>query len=141
MDVQSTLYVQRVCGKFLYYIISVDQTMLAALNAITTAQAHSTTTTMGDIVWLLNYAATHPDATLHYHDSNMILHVTSDATYLCEERARSRDRDHFFSPTDFSTMAINHLPSPPTTAPYKPCASSPRLSCPQRRNPKSAPIF
>ena len=55
--------------------------MLAALNAISAAQAHATTTTMGDIVWLLNYTATHPDSTIHYHASDMILHVASDASY------------------------------------------------------------
>ena len=84
MDAQSTLYVQRVCGTFPYYVIAVDQTMLVALNTIDTAHAHTTTTTMGDIIWLLNYAANHPDATLHYHASDMILHVDSDASYLCE---------------------------------------------------------
>ena len=70
--------------------------MLAALNTISAAHANATTTTMGDIVWILNYAATHPDATIHYHVSDMILHVTSDAYYLCEEQARSRAGGHFF---------------------------------------------
>ena len=69
--------------------------MLAALNAISVAQSNATTTTMRDIVWLLNYAATHPDATINYHSSDMILHVASDASYLCEERARSRAGCHF----------------------------------------------
>ena len=69
--------------------------MLVALNNIATSQAHTTTTTIGDIVWLLNYAATHLDATLHYHASYMILHVSSHASYICEERARSRAGGHF----------------------------------------------
>ena len=56
--------------------------MLAALNAISAAQINAITTTMGDIVWLLNYAATHPYATIHYHASNVILHVASYASYL-----------------------------------------------------------
>ena len=46
-DAKSTLYVQQACGNFLYYAITVDQTMLAALNAISAAQANATTTTMG----------------------------------------------------------------------------------------------
>ena len=54
VDVKSTLYVQQVCGTFLYYAATVDQTMFAALNAISAVQANATTTTMGDIVWLLN---------------------------------------------------------------------------------------
>ena len=96
MDAESTLYVQQVCGTFLYYAILVDQAMLAALNAISAAQANATTTTMGDIILLLNYAATHPDATINYHASTMILHVTSDASYICEEQARSQAGGHFF---------------------------------------------
>ena len=68
----------------LYYAMSLDQTMLASLNAIATAQAHGTTTTMGEIVWLINYAATYPNTTLHYHASHMILHIASDASHLCE---------------------------------------------------------
>ena len=83
MDAKYTLYIQQVCGKFLYYAISVDQTMSTALNAISVAQAHTTTTTMGDIIWLLNYAATHPDATIHYHTINMILHVATHQLREC----------------------------------------------------------
>ena len=52
VDAQSTLYVQRFCGSFLYYAIAVDQTILVALNAIAIAQAQATTTTTGGIVWL-----------------------------------------------------------------------------------------
>ena len=87
LDAQSTLYVQKVCGTFLYYTIAVYQTMLVAMNIIATAQDHATTTTMVGIIWLLNYAAIHPDVTLHYSSSDMILHVTIYASYLCEELA------------------------------------------------------
>ena len=90
-----TLYVQQVCGTFLYYPIEVNQITLAALNAISAVQANATTTTMEDIFWLLNYAATHPNATIHYHANDMILHVASDASYICEEQARSRAGVHF----------------------------------------------
>jgi hypothetical protein len=36
---------------------------------------------------LLNYAATHPDAVLSYHASDMVLHVHSDASYLSESQS------------------------------------------------------
>ena len=110
VDAKYTLYVQQVCGTFLYYAIAVDQTMLAALNSISAAQANATTTTMGDIAWLLNYTATHPDATIHYHASNMILHISSDASYLCEERARSRSGGHFF----LANRLVKNGDKPPT---------------------------
>ena len=83
VDAKSKLYVQQVCGNFLYYAIVVNQTRLAALNDISAAQANATTTTMGYIFWLLNYTATHPDVTIHYHARNMILHVAIDASYIC----------------------------------------------------------
>ena len=94
MNVHSTLYIQKVCGTFLYYAISLDQTMLVALNTIYTAQAHATTTTMGDTVWLLNYVATQSNATLHYRASDMILHFTRDASYVCKERAHIQADGH-----------------------------------------------
>ena len=37
VEAKSTLYVQQVYGTFLYYALAVDQTMLAALNAISAA--------------------------------------------------------------------------------------------------------
>ena len=89
VDAQSTLYVHKFCCTFLYYAIAIDKTMMVALNTISTEQAYTTTTTMGEIVWLLNYAATHPDFTLNYHANDMILHVASDSSYLCEERTGS----------------------------------------------------
>ena len=67
VDVKSTLYVQQVYGTFLYYDIAVDQTMLSGLNDISASQANINTTTMGDIICLLNYAGTYPDATINYH--------------------------------------------------------------------------
>ena len=58
LDAQSTLHVQKDCGNFLYYAIAIYQNMLLDLNTIATALAHATTATMGDIMWLLKYAAT-----------------------------------------------------------------------------------
>ena len=77
LNTKYTLYVQQVCGTFLYYTIAVEQTILVALNTISAAQAYATITTMGDIVWLLKYVMTHPGATIHYHASYMILQVSS----------------------------------------------------------------
>ena len=97
--------------------------MPVALNTISTAQALATTTTMGDIVWLLNYAETHPDSTLHYCSINMILHVTSYASYLCEECAHSQDGCHFFFADQLVKMVTNILSSPPTMELSTPCYS------------------
>jgi hypothetical protein len=45
---------------------------------------------------LLDYLATHPDATIRYHASDMILHIHSDASYLSVSNARSRLGGLFF---------------------------------------------
>ena len=74
--------------------------MLAALNAISTAQSNATTTTMGDIVCLLHYVATHPNATIHYHASDMIFHISSNASYLCQNGHVADPEAVFPSPTD-----------------------------------------
>ena len=81
---------QEVLGTFLFYARAVDSTLLAAIGTIATQQASATEQTMCDITQLLNYCATHPNATIRYHASDMILHVESDASYLSEPKARSR---------------------------------------------------
>jgi hypothetical protein len=45
---------------------------------------------------MLDYLATHPDATIRYHASGMILHIHSDVSYLSVSKSRSRLRDLFF---------------------------------------------
>jgi hypothetical protein len=45
---------------------------------------------------MLDYLATHPDATIRYHASDMVLHIHSDASYLSVYNARSRLGSLFF---------------------------------------------
>jgi hypothetical protein len=45
---------------------------------------------------LLNYLATHPDATVRFHTSNMILNIHLDALYLLEANAHSQACGAFF---------------------------------------------
>ena len=56
--------------------------MLAALGYIAAQQVKGTEKTFADTLWLLNYAATHPNATKWYMDSDMVLHIHKDASYL-----------------------------------------------------------
>eukprot|EP00957_Ditylum_brightwellii_P113909 8683920-Ditylum_brightwellii.AAC.1 len=67
-----------------------------ALNAIAADQEHPTSKTAAAIVQLLNYCATHPEATIQYHASGMVLHIHSDVLYLSAPHARSRAGGHFF---------------------------------------------
>ena len=87
---------QEIIGVLLYYARAVDSTMLVALGTLAATQAQGTEATMEAAVQLLNYAATHPDATIRYHASDMKLHVYSDASYLSEPKARSRVGGYFY---------------------------------------------
>jgi hypothetical protein len=44
----------------------------------------------------LDYLAIHPDATIRYHASDMILHIQSDTSYLSVSNARIRLGGLFF---------------------------------------------
>ena len=95
---EQTKFIQQVTGTFLYYARAVDHTMLVALSAIAADQASPTENTLEKTLYFLDYAATHPDAILTYRASNMVLAVHSNASYLTEPKARSRDGgDHFLS--------------------------------------------
>ena len=76
--------VQQIVGTLLYYSIAVNPTMLTALGSITAQQAKVTEKTYDNTLWLLNYAATHPNSKIRYTASDMILHIHSDASYLSE---------------------------------------------------------
>jgi hypothetical protein len=91
-----TKRLQKVVGTFLFYARAVDGTMLHALNALAAAQKNGTQATAQALVHFLNYCATHPDATICYRASDMILHIHSDASYLTEPEARSRAGGHHY---------------------------------------------
>jgi hypothetical protein len=88
--------IQQVVGTLLFYARAVDSTLRVALGTIAAAQTKSTQATAEAVTQLLNYCASHPEATVRYHASDMVLHVHSDASYLTEPEARSRAGGHFF---------------------------------------------
>jgi hypothetical protein len=66
------------------------------LNAIATEQTKATEKTQAATNQMLDYLATHPDATIRYHASDMVLHIHSDASYLSVPNTRSRLGGLFF---------------------------------------------
>jgi hypothetical protein len=66
------------------------------LNDIATEQTKATEKTPAATNQMLDYLATHPDAAIRYHASDMILHIHSDASYLSVSNARSRIGVLFF---------------------------------------------
>jgi hypothetical protein len=103
---------QQIIGVLLYYARMVDNTMLVAIGTIASAQAKGTKATMEAAIQLLNYAATHPNATVRYTKSDMTLHIISDASYLSASGARSRAGGYFF-------LGNNNTSTQPTDAPAK----------------------
>jgi hypothetical protein len=91
--------IQQIVGTFLYYAMAVDPTMLVALGNLSSDQTGATASTADDIVWLLNYAHTHPNAMIWYAASDMWLHVHWDASYLSISRAHSSTGGHFILST------------------------------------------
>jgi hypothetical protein len=84
------LTLQKVTGSVLYYARAVDLTVLIPLNDIATEQTKAAEKKQAATNQMLDYLATHPDATIRYHASDMILHIHSDVSYLSVSNARSR---------------------------------------------------
>jgi hypothetical protein len=82
--------IQKITGSVLYYARAVDTTVLMPINDISTEQTKATEKTQAAENQLLDYLATHPDDTIRYHKSDMILHIHSDVSYLSVSHARSR---------------------------------------------------
>jgi hypothetical protein len=88
--------IQSISGTFQYYGRGVDPTSLVALNDIAGEQSAPTAATRAKCTKLMNYLATHPQAIIRYHASDMILYIESDAAYLVLPKARSRAAGIFF---------------------------------------------
>jgi hypothetical protein len=88
--------IQKVTGSVLYYARAVDPTVFMSLNDITPEQTKATERTQAAMNKLFDYLATHPDATIRYHASDIILHIQSDASDLSVSNTQSRLRGLFF---------------------------------------------
>ena len=104
-------HVQQIVGVFLYYGRAINNTILKALNSIATSQAHGTEATMDACTRLLSYAATHPDAVICFHASNMVLYIDADAAYLNEPKAKSTAGAYFYLSDDPSKHPPHHTPA------------------------------
>ena len=101
--------IQEIVGTFLWYARGVDSTMLTPLSAL--ASSPHQESTLDAVCQFLDYAASHPNATLRFRKSDMQLKVHSDASYLSESKARSRYGGHFYLGTKLKDPT-----KPPTLA-------------------------
>jgi hypothetical protein len=86
-------------GTLLYYARAVDPTLIMSINVLASEQSNATEVTADKGIKLLNYCNTHPETKIRYHASDMILHINSDASYLSENEAQSRDGGLFYMGT------------------------------------------
>ena len=66
------------------------------LSTLASGQSKATTQTITNLRQLLDYLGTHPDTTIQYYASEMILNVHSEASYLSSRNARSQSSGHLF---------------------------------------------
>jgi hypothetical protein len=110
LDLNDKQKILEIVGVFLYYARAVDLTMIPALGTIASKQNQPTEHTLRAATKFLNYAASNPDATVRYHASGMQLYIESDASYLCETKARSRAAGiHYLGPKP----DLKNLQTPP----------------------------
>jgi hypothetical protein len=96
LTAKQCLTIQEVTGSVLYYARVVEPTVLMPLNDIAMEKTKATEKTQAATNQLLDYLATHPDSTIRYHASDMILHIHSDASYLSVSNACNRLGGLFF---------------------------------------------
>jgi hypothetical protein len=108
LDEAQRCVIQQIIGTFLYCARDVDPTMNVALSSLSSKQSKATTLTQARINQFLDYAATHPDATIQFYASDMQLKIHSDAGYLNEPKARSRTGGHFYLGNQLPTPDVHN---------------------------------
>ena len=99
-------------GSLLYYARDLDNTILLALNDISTQQRKPTENTLKKCKRLLVYASTYKNTFLRYHASNMILSVDLGAAYLVAPGAKSRIAGFFSFPHSPNGPILKEINSP-----------------------------
>jgi len=117
LDAADCKRVQEVISVLLYYAWAVDPTLLAALGTLATQQAQSMQATMDALTQLLNYCATHPNAGIHYHASDMVLWAHSNSSYLSAPKGRLHAAGYYFLSSHQHTTPTATDPAPPDNGP------------------------
>eukprot|EP00804_Cyclotella_cryptica_P009712 CCRYP_011255-RA/>CCRYP_011255-RA protein AED:0.38 eAED:0.38 QI:0/-1/0/1/-1/1/1/0/318 len=89
-------FIQQVVGTFLFFGRAVDPTLAAALSSIASRQSKGTEAMLHATRQLLDYVATHPNPSIQYLASNMILALDTVGSYLSELDGKSRAAAYMF---------------------------------------------
>ena len=68
------------CGTFLYYAISINNTILSYLSDISLEQSNATKNTAKQVAKLLTYLASNLTSEIQYRDSGITLAINSAAS-------------------------------------------------------------
>ena len=88
--------VQDIFGTFVWYGRACYPTLSASLSAISSRQTKGIDAVMAACHQLLDYLATHPDAAICYHASEIILVFDTDASYLSELGLKIRAVSYYY---------------------------------------------
>ncbi len=83
-----------------------------ALSTIASEQTKGTEKTLEKAYQVLDYLASHSNATVWFRASDMVMNIHSDASYLSKPNARSRECGHFFMgelPIDGKPIKLNGM--------------------------------
>jgi hypothetical protein len=94
---------QQLTGALLYYARAVDPTLIMPINVLASEQSRATADTADKVIKLLNYCNTHPETKIRYHESDMIIYIHSDASYISEREAKSRAGGLFYTGSSTNT--------------------------------------
>ena len=81
--------IKQIFGILLYYSMVLDLTIMVALESVSDNHGNIDETTSQSIKQLLDYCATHTGTPITNKQSNAVLHVHSDESYISEYHARS----------------------------------------------------
>ena len=76
----------KIVGVFLYYAGAIDNTMLLQMNSFSTQTNSCTKDTMKEVNYFLDYAALHKNASITYLQTDMILLIDNDVSYLIKRK-------------------------------------------------------
>ena len=96
LSAEQVKHIQDIVGSFIWYGSACDPTLAAALSALGSRQSKATKAVDQAATHLLDYLATHPNASIRYKASDMILAFDTDASYLSEIGGKSRAAAYYY---------------------------------------------
>ena len=88
--------VQDTVGTFAWYSRATDPTMAHTLSSIAGRQSKATHQLREELTQLLDYCVTHPDTTVRFNVSDVLLGLHSDSSHLSGPGSKSRTAGHFY---------------------------------------------